>query len=283
MRAARGGNRISAVGFLAFLIGFAFAITQLVRLEHEVAEKKRELISTTAQLAQLRQEKSALEDERKRLQKENQDLRQQKQELKKANQAMEEATRLQMNRQYEESLKKLAIVLRNDPENEVAYCYYALSCYHMGRYRESVTNALRSLQIAPDYFDPNVPLICSLNKLSRQEEAAQFLRKTLDSSIESELTLVSRKRYYDEIWRDKKMRSVLIAHQNKVKTLQTRLKNLGYYSSYECVIDGMIGRNTLFAIQKFTQAARMTNNISVDSLLIATEGAPRVKLALQRN
>src|SRR5579862_7402974 len=112
-QSSRKAGRIAAFGGLVTIVTFALALWQLLRLDQQLADRRKELAATTAQIKKV-------ESERNRLLNENTQLKSERQLLKQNNRGLEEVVRLQQDRDYTNALAKVEEILHRDPGNEVA-------------------------------------------------------------------------------------------------------------------------------------------------------------------
>lgn len=260
LRASRNANRITAIGALVVISAFAGGLALLFSLDREVTDKRTQLQSLVAQFQQVKQQKE-------RLLQENSDLKRFRNALKRVNQELEDTVRLQQSRQYLKAWEKAYSILARDPENEVAHTYAAHSCFQLGRYKESMAYSLQAIAIDPTYLDPYVPLVCALIRLGDASSAVAHLNRILNESTYNYMAIISRKRYFDEIWGNRACRAALIQHQQKLQSIQERLRDLGYYTCASCKIDALFGAETEAAIEKFLVARGIAQKPTVNGLV----------------
>lgn len=268
-RSARRPAQIAALGALFVICAFTLSIWQLFRLTNEVAQQKQKVVETKRELLML-------SEERKKLFEENTELKRQKLIIKQNNQKLEEAVKLQQNRDYVASLAKLQAIIQLDPQNEVALYSAAHAAYQLRDYSNAIQFASAALKVDSNYFEPYPPLICALEKTDKREQGLQQLLLVVNRDIGGYASLISRNRYFDEIWSVKEYRTALIRHQGKLKAVQAKLRELGLYNCRECTIDGLVGANTRQAVESFLFSRQLTNQLGVDGLLLALNQAMKM-------
>lgn len=247
---ARRAGLVTAFGALVVITAFGLAIFQLEHVERKIETLNLQVQSETKTASIL---KAQIADTQNELQK-------YKQMSLQLNKGVEQI----WNRNYAKSLEILNNVLDLDSENASALYWKSLALYRLKRYGEAINAASAAIKIDNAFFDPYVTLVFSLNKNGGQTEALERLQYALNLSIDNFNQLVWRQQEINELLLMPSFKQLILDHESKLKKIQQRLKDLGYYDG---IPDALVGEKTLTAVNKFCADKGISDNPTVNDLL----------------
>jgi tetratricopeptide (TPR) repeat protein len=254
---SRRGARMAALGALLLVLAFAGSIWQLDRIEVQLKAKRAELIANEDQLLLVRSQMSTLS-------KEVSQLRVRLRQFRELNKRLDDAIRPQTDRDYQTSVKLLLDVVKFDPENEVALFWLSRAYSKLEQHNLAMHYAERAIKIDRSYVDPYVIMVWSLHRAGYRKHAVEYLKYALNLSIDAYGHFWVRQRELSELWKIKDFRDEFLAHEQKIRYVQSQLAHRGLYSGE---VDGLVGSRTRHAITQYSVSQGITNNVTMNSLI----------------
>jgi tetratricopeptide (TPR) repeat protein len=238
--ASRRAAAISAIGAIILFGTLGYSAFQLSKFQAQEAKLRRNLEDTKRQLevtqGQLKEKQRQLEIVRNQLK-----------NAPSSNDAVRKGVRHYHEGKFKEAVSAYDEALTLDPFNSTAYGLKGQALLKLGKTQQAISSLEKSIALQQDNVQAHYSLALAYWDAGKESAAVEEVKGLLRSDPE-EYPPIRWDGNFAKFYQSDQFRAVLEEMQNKIVSIQRRLKELGYYKG---AIEGIPGPDTRAAILRY--------------------------------
>ena len=243
----RTSSRVSLImmiiGGLVLITSVIYSATRLSPLEAEISKKRKLLLSAEKSIESLKVESAELNNLVK-------SLKAKVKSLELSENLVETGVESYLSKNYSLAIDEYSKAIELNPQHQSAYGLRGQAYVRLKDYRKALSDLNKALSINPNNNQALYSIAITLFSIQKNDEAATMLSKYLDI-VPEELSTIRYGGDFSPFRERVEFKNVINTERNKVRFVQEKLKELGFYNSS---IDGLPGERTQEAILNFQKS-----------------------------